>query len=117
MPRKVVMILCHRHPESSANLRWKQFMTQAEAEVIALKAIEWMATDGTLFAGFLNITGETAEGIRQRLHDAELLAAAMDHLLSSDDTVVGFCNASNLPLELPSAVRRALPGGEVPEWT
>ena len=92
-------------------------MTRAEAEVIALKAIEWMAADGTVFAGFLNATGETADGIRGRLHDAELLAAAIDHLLSSDDVVIAFCNANNLPYGLPHSVRRALPGGESPEWT
>jgi len=92
-------------------------VNSADAEIVALKAIEWMAADGTVFTRFLNESGETADSVQRRLGDAVFLAAAMDHILLSDDAVVAFCTANNLSLELPAAARRALPGGGIPEWT
>ena len=92
-------------------------MNRADAETIALKAVEWMAADGTIFGSFLNESGETADGVQQRLGDAEFLASALDHLLMSDDAVMSFCSGCDLPFELPAAARRALPGGDAPAWT
>lgn len=93
------------------------FVNRAEAETIALKAVEWMAADGTVFERFLNESGETTEGVQRRLGDAEFLASALDHLLRSDDAVMSFCSGYGLPFELPAAARRALPGGDAPSWT
>ena len=76
-----------------------------------------MAAEGMIFERFLNESGETAEGVRRRLGDAEFLASALDHLLMSDDAVMSFCSGCDLSFELPAAARRALPGGDVPAWT
>lgn len=93
------------------------FVNRVEAETIALKVVEWMVADGTIFGRFLNESGETAEGVQRRLGDAEFLASALDHLLMSDDAVMSFCTGYDLPFELPAAARRALPGGDAPAWT
>ena len=99
------------------NPQRRLFVNRAEAETIALKAVEWMAADGMVFERFLNETGESAEGVRRRLGDAEFLASALDHLLMSDDAVMSFCSGYDLPFEAPAAARRALPGGDAPAWT
>ena len=99
------------------NPQRRLFVNRAEAETIALKAVEWMAADGMVFERFLNETGESAEGVRRRLGDAEFLASALDHLLMSDDAVMSFCSGCDLPFEAPAAARRALPGGDAPAWT
>ena len=93
------------------------FVNRADAETIALRAVEWMASEGTMFERFLNESGETAAGVQRRLGDAEFLASALDHLLMSDDAVISFCSGCDLPFESPAAARRALPGGDAPAWT
>ncbi len=92
-------------------------MKQDEAEIVAIMALEWIAGNDDLFMNFLNITGESAEGIRHRLAEPEFLAAVMDHLLSSDEAVQSFCAENRITPETPMEARRALPGGDAPEWT
>ena len=92
-------------------------MTRSEAEIVAIRVVEWMAVDHDSFSRFLKATGETPGGVQRRLEDAEFLAAAMDFLLASEHAVMAFCRANNMSFDLPMQVRRALPGGDNPEWT
>jgi hypothetical protein len=64
-----------------------------QAETVALEALGWMAGAG------------------------DLLAAVLDHLLTEDAWVAGFCAATG---HRPDALQRAralLPGGAAPHWT
>ena len=92
-------------------------MQAGEAEIIAIKAIGWMAENEPVLDRFLAETGEDFGGIRDRLPDPEFLAAIIDHLLSSDESVREFCSAHRIPLDAPMQARMLLPGGEVPNWT
>lgn len=92
-------------------------LTRTEAEIVAIRAVEWLAADQDTFSRFLNATGETPDGVQRRLGDADFLAAAMDYLLASENAVMAFCRANNFSFDLPMQVRRALPGGDNPEWT
>ena len=97
---------------------WQGLVMQAgEAELIAIKVVDWLAADQGMFARFVQSTGSSVEDARHRLEDPEFLAAAMDFLLSSDAAVLAFCGEHGIGDDRPLAARRMLPGGEVPHWT
>lgn len=87
------------------------------AEIVALKALAWLAGNEDLLPVFLGATGASAEELRQGAADPAFLAAVLDFLLQDDVWVVAFCDAAGLPYAAPQAARQALPGGEPVHWT
>ncbi|MCL4187849.1 MAG: DUF3572 family protein [Rhodobacteraceae bacterium] len=88
-----------------------------QAETVALEALGWMAGAGDLLGGFLAASGIAPGELRARAGDPDLLAAVLDHLLTEDAWVAGFCAATG---HRPDALQRAralLPGGAAPHWT
>ncbi|MCA8879222.1 MAG: DUF3572 domain-containing protein [Rhodobacteraceae bacterium] len=87
------------------------------AEALALKALEFLSRRGDLLNVFLGSTGMSADDLRARLSDPEVLAAAMDFLMLDDRWVVDFATEAGINPEKILAVRRQLPGGDLPHWT
>jgi hypothetical protein len=89
-------------------------MERAAAEILALKALAWAASDGETLAEFLRISGLEFEDLRARAGSAELLAAFMDFVLAGDTVAERLCAAESLTPELLHQARRALPGAAPP---
>jgi hypothetical protein len=81
-----------------------------EAEVLALKALTWLAQLPEELDRFGTLTGVTLEDLRQRADDPEILAAVLDFLLADDSRLTGFCDAETTDPRALHAARRALPG-------
>lgn len=90
---------------------------QEQAEVVALKALGWLASNEELLPVFLGATGASAEDMRGRANDPAFLISVLDFLTMNDAWVIAFCDAERLDYEAPLAARGGLPGGEAISWT
>ena len=90
---------------------------QESAEVTALRALAWVASDPDRLGAFLNATGAAADDLAQNAAEPAFLGSVLDFLLSEDALVIGFCDSENLPYDLPLRARAALPGGAQWHWT
>lgn len=88
-----------------------------KAEVLALRALAWLADDSDLCGIFLGAGGLEARDLRARAGDPELLASVLDFLLMEDRWVIAFCDAAGYGYDDLRAARAALPGGEQVHWT
>ena len=55
-------------------------MDVRQGELIAIRALEWLANDEDQFHGFLAATGASIGDARNKVNEPEFLAAALDHL-------------------------------------
>ena len=92
-------------------------MEREQAEIVALKALAWIAGDRELLSVFLGSTGSCAEDLRGQAGDPAFMVSVLDFLVREDTWIVAFCNAEDLPYETPMLARRALPGGSDIHWT
>lgn len=89
---------------------------QEFAEILALRALGWIATSEDLLPVFLGATGAAPDALRDRVADPDFLASVLDFLLMDDAWIAGFCDAAGLPYEMPRAARAALPGAAAADW-
>ena len=68
------------------------------AEVLALKALGWLASNEDLLPTFLGSTGASEADLRARAADPAFLGAVLDFLMMDDAWVVGFCDAHTIPI-------------------
>lgn len=92
-------------------------MTPLAAELTAVKALSWIASDDELAGAFLAMSGAGADEIRERAADPEFLGFVLDFMLSDERALIRFCEAEGLSPEAPMRARAALPGGDLPDWT
>lgn len=92
-------------------------MQREHAEEVALMALAFVAGSDDLGPVFLGATGASAEDLRQRTAEPDLLAAVLDFLAMNDAWVIEFCDAAGLDYALPMAARTALSGGAETHWT
>ncbi len=81
-----------------------------DAEVVAIRALGYIAGDRVLFERFLALTGLGAEDIEDRAGEPEFLGAVLDFLLGDERLVIAFAEASGLAPQVPLMARRKLPG-------
>lgn len=91
--------------------------SRAEAEVLALRALGWIAGDEGRLQAFLALSGTAPDQIAAEAGNGVFLGAVLDFLLTDDGLVTGFCTDAGLPFDAPMRARAALPGGAVPDWT
>ncbi len=87
------------------------------AEILALQALGWLASDEELLPVFLGATGAGMDDLKTRAQDPEFLASVLDFLLMDDRWIAGFCDAMSAPYDRPMRARAALPGGAQVNWT
>jgi 2-hydroxychromene-2-carboxylate isomerase len=90
---------------------------QDSAQLLALRALAWLAQDTEQFQDFLTATGAGLDDIRARAGDPDFQLAILDFLLMDDQRIMAFCDAHALPYTAPQTARAALPGGEDTHWT
>lgn len=92
-------------------------MKAEQAENLAIQALGWLASEDDLLNVFMGSAGVSADELKARAAEPELLAAVLDFILMDDTWVKGFCNASAQPFDAPLRARALLPGGDIPHWT
>ena len=92
-------------------------MRRESAEMMAARALGWLATHEDLLPVFMNSTGVTVSDIRCRADDADFLASVLDFLSMDDNWVMAFCDAQTISYASFREARAALPGGEEVHWT
>ncbi len=95
----------------------RQQFRQETAEILALRALAWLAAQEDLVNGFLAATGLSVSDLTQAAARPEMLAAVLDYLLEDESCLLAFCADQGLDPEAPMAARVFLPGGDVPHWT
>ena len=92
-------------------------MTPEAAQVLALQALGWIASDDEVFPQFMAATGASLGDLRARAVDPDFQAAVLDFLLQDDRWVVALCDHESHPYTAPQSARMALPGGAETHWT
>lgn len=92
-------------------------MQPEAAQLLALQALGWIASEDEVFPLFLSATGANLSDLRLRAADPDFLAAVLDFLLQDDRWVVAFCDAEGQAYTAPQSARAVLPGGAMTNWT
>ncbi|MEM7523875.1 MAG: DUF3572 domain-containing protein [Pseudomonadota bacterium] len=92
-------------------------MTPDAAEIIAVRALGWIAGRDELSGAFLGASGASADELRARATDPEFLGFVLDFLLADEDALLAFCEDADTPPDAPMRARASLPGGDLPNWT
>jgi hypothetical protein len=87
------------------------------AQVLALQALAWIATDDALFPDFLAQSGASPVDLRTRAPEPAFLAAVLDFLLQEDRWILDFCASQGVPATTVQMARATLSGGDAPHWT
>lgn len=90
---------------------------QESAETLALRALAWLAEDRDRLQAFLDASGADVATLAAGAGEPAFLGAVLDHLLSADALVTGFCDAEGLAYDRPMRARASLPGGAQWHWT
>jgi hypothetical protein len=92
-------------------------MKQEIAETRALAILGWLAGQEDIFPLFLGASGATEADLRARAGEPEFLASVVDFLMMDDAWVIGCATDQGWRPEEIMAIRAALPGGDLPNWT
>ncbi|MGC6511303.1 MAG: DUF3572 domain-containing protein [Parvibaculales bacterium] len=92
-------------------------MTENDAEILALKILEWIARDEDAMVRFARLSGIDPIDLIVHASDPEMLGGMMDFFLSDEELIIAFCDETETDKELPALARQALPGGNTPHWT
>ena len=88
-----------------------------EAELMAIRAFDWIASNRTLLGKFLSETGASLVEVREVMDDQEFLASVLDFLMADDRYVTSFSDHVGLNYDEIAEIRASLPGGDLPHWT
>jgi hypothetical protein len=92
-------------------------MQRDEAEILALKALTYLAGLDEMMDRFAALSGMGAGDIIERASDPEMLAGVLEFFLYDEALLTEFCEAEDINPEHPAQARMALPGGDLPHWT
>ena len=92
-------------------------MNQEAAEVLALKALEWVISNDDLRGIFLGASGLSVDDLKAFAQAPENLLGVLDFIVMDDNWVLEFSSWATIdPLDVMAA-REALPGGAQTHWT
>ncbi|MCH8862435.1 MAG: DUF3572 family protein [Proteobacteria bacterium] len=86
-------------------------MQPAQAEIIAIHALQFVMQDETLCERFMAITGLTPTEIQNNVADSGLHLGALEFLLQHEPDAAAFCEATELPPGTALVAQRLI-GGE-----
>ena len=79
-----------------------------DAEVIALKALAFIAGDGDRLGRFLALSGAGPDDIRRAAGDPQFLAGVLNHLLQDESLLLTFTAEADLDPRLPTLAAEIL---------
>jgi hypothetical protein len=89
-----------------------RFPPPENAEILALRGLEWLAGDSQGLQAFLNHSGLVPADLRQEAGSPQMAVAVLDFLLGHEELLLGFCQSADIaPKELHLA--RASLGGAI----
>jgi hypothetical protein len=85
--------------------------TREAAEILAIQALAFIAEEPERLARFLDVTGLTAEGIRESASEPDFLAGVLEHMLADESLLIAFAERAAID---PADIERArhLLGGQ-----
>lgn len=81
-----------------------------DAEVTALKALGFLASEPERLQRFMDLSGLDIQAIRSSASDAAFLGGLLDYLLADQTLLLLFAESEQLPPERIVRIRRQLPG-------
>ena len=90
-------------------------MEQKSAEILAINALGFLASEPERLGRFLAISGVGPESLRQNATDPQFLAGVVDYLLSDESLLFLFAESQGIGVEEAQKARRALPGAQEPQ--
>lgn len=85
-------------------------MERQAAEILALNALGFLASDPERLGGFLAVSGIGPDALRDSAGNPQLLAGVMDYLLADESLLFMFAESQGIGVDEPLKARRALPG-------
>lgn len=86
-------------------------LTRNEAELIAIRALEFLASDPDRLGRFLTLSGVSPATLREGMGDPAFLAGVLDHLLGDESLLFEFCAFADIDASVPATAHTALVGG------
>ena len=83
-------------------------VSSEEAEVIALKALAFLANDEARLGRFLALSGVGPENMRDAASSPEFLAGLLNHLLEDESLLLTFAAEQELDPRIPALAAQAL---------
>ena len=87
--------------------------TNAEAEIIALKVLGFLASEPERLSRFMDLSGLDVGAIRSSAADPAFLGGLLDHLLGDQTLLLIFAEEHGLKPERIAQLRRKLPGASL----
>lgn len=84
-----------------------------DAEVIALKALGFLASDEDRMSRFMGLTGLTPQAIRKHAGEPSFLGGVLDHVLADQTLLLVFAEGEGVSPDVVVKARRKLPGASV----
>mgnify|MGYP001362916808 FL=1 len=86
---------------------------QERAEILALQALAFIASDEELLSRFIALTGMNVDGLKAAAAETGTLIAVMDFIMFDDNLIVRFAEFVKLGPDIAGQIRYALAGPEV----
>ena len=87
-------------------------MQVAEAEIVAIRALQFVIGDETLCERFMAITGMTPTEIHESVADSGLHLGALEFLLQHEPDAAAFCESAELPAGAALKAQQLITGEE-----
>jgi hypothetical protein len=78
------------------------------AEIIALNALTFLASDPERFEAFLALSGLTVADVTARAGERSFQRGVLEHLMANESLLVAFCAENSLKPEAPGRALRRL---------
>ncbi|MCF1708832.1 DUF3572 domain-containing protein [Tabrizicola sp. J26] len=92
-------------------------MKHDSAEMLAIRALGWIASQHELLPAFLAATGASPADLRQAASQPAFLRSVLEFLLQEDARVTAFCDEAGLPYSEPMQAHLMLLGEAGRNWT
>jgi hypothetical protein len=83
-------------------------ISRDEAEVIALKALGFLANDASRLSRFLALSGVDLNNLRAAAQSPEFLSGLLNHLLQDESLLLAFTAEQDFDPRLPALAAQAL---------
>jgi hypothetical protein len=91
-------------------------MNRNAAEILAVEALTFLASDSERLGRFLALTGISPQEIRAVARDPGFLASVLDHLMSDERLLIAFADqAGHQASDVPRARQAIAPAQRGPE--
>lgn len=94
-------------------MRPKTTSHSEEAEILAIHALGFLASDGERLQRFMDLSGLDVAAIRAGAANPAFLGGILDHLLGDESLLLIFAEEQQLRPERIAELRRKLPGASI----